>query len=243
MICPNCLSDFIPPRKDALYCGKRCRDSAYKKRKIEKAGRKLKGIDLTGMRFGRLLVLERTNERSNTFVVYLCVCDCGKQKKATTGALRSGNTRSCGCLEIENRKRINSNFSEASRKHSGWGTATYSSWSRMKDRCSNHENKDYGGRGIKICEEWINSFDAFLRDMGKRPYGHSIDRIDVNGDYCKENCRWSIPKVQCRNRTNNVYVLYEGREITVAEFAEIHSMSWSGAEKKSKRLGIYIGRR
>lgn len=242
MICVFCCERFIQPRKDAVYCGKRCRDLAYKKRKRESQPKKMRGIDLTGETFGRLKVIKRTDERYNTFVVYDCLCSCGKQTKAHTGSLKSGMKQSCGCLEIENRSRINETFGEKTKKHGGWKTAAYKSWISMKSRCSNPDEKNYFGKGIKVCDEWESSFEAFLSDMGNPPPGGSIDRIDNSKGYFKENCRWASSKEQCRNRTNNVYVEYNGVIMTVAEYAEKMKMSWSGANKKSKRDGIYIGR-
>lgn len=242
MICKSCGSEFVQPRKDAVYCGKKCRDKAYKHRKKASSAPKIKGIDLTGNVFGRLKVAKRTDERRNTFVVYLCECECGNETKATTGALRSGGKRSCGCLEVENRLNLMDAFSERAVKHGGWKTAAYKSWVGMKSRCSDLNNKDYGGRGIRVCEAWSDSFDAFLSDMGNPPPGGTIDRIDNSKGYSKENCRWATNKEQCRNRTNNAFVMHEGRIITVAEYAEELNMSWSGADKKAKRSGIYIGR-
>lgn len=242
MICVFCGDRFIQPRKDAVYCGKRCRNLAYKQRKREYQPKKMKGIDLTGETFGRLKVIKRTDGRYNTFVVYDCLCSCGKQTKAHTGSLKSGMKQSCGCLEIENRNRLNENFGERIKKHSGWKTAAYKSWIGMKSRCSDSNNKDYGGRGIRVCESWSDSFEVFLSDMGNPPPGGTIDRIDNSKGYSKENCRWATSKEQCRNRDNNVFVMHEGRIITVAEYAEELNMSWSGADKKAKRSGIYIGR-
>lgn len=242
MECKNCSKDFDPPRRDAVYCGERCRNLAYKSRKRKGRETKTRGIDLVGRRFGRLTVIERTAERQNTFVVYRCVCDCGQEKKANTGALGSGNTKSCGCLGDENRSLINSNFGDRTRTHCGWGTPTYKTWTSMKSRCADLGNKDYGGRGVRVCDEWESSFEAFLSDMGTRPPGSTIDRIDGSGDYKKDNCRWATPKAQCRNRTNNVYVSFLDRVVTMAEYAEQLNMSWSGAEKKAKRDGVYIGR-
>lgn len=242
MKCKNCGTEFIQPRADTVYCGKKCRDIAYKKRKRDAVEVKQRGIDLVGQRFGRLTVAERTKERKNTFVVYRCICDCGNEKVSNTGALRSGATKSCGCLENENRKSINANFHKKTTKHSGWGTPTYSTWRAMKSRCADPSNKDYGGKGIKVCAEWESSFEAFLSDMGHRPPGASIDRIDGSLGYEKSNCRWVVPKSQCRNRSNNVYVSFGGAVLTMAEYAEILNVSWSGANKKARREGIYIGR-
>lgn len=242
MKCHYCEKDFIKPRADAIYCNKKCRDAAYKKRKRERSPKKELGIDLTGQTFGRLTVLERTDERYNTFVVYKCLCECGNKTKANTGTLRSGSKRSCGCLEVENRERINSSFGDRTRKHGWWKKPAYKSWQAMKSRCANKNDKNYGGKGIRVCEEWDKSFERFIKDMGPPPPGGTIDRIDNSGDYTKDNCRWAVPKEQCRNRTNNSYVDFNGELITVAEYAERLGMSWSGADKKAKREGIHVGK-
>ena len=100
---------------------------------------------------------------------------------------------------------------------------TYRSWQSMRQRCSNPARASYpyyGGRGIKVCERW-NSFDNFLKDMGERPDGMWIDRIDGNGDYCPENCRWSTPKEQCRNRSSNRVITHNGQSRLMVEWSEL----------------------
>lgn len=107
-------------------------------------------------------------------------------------------------------------------KHGHWGTPTYSSWHLMRQRCSNRNNPKfpiYGGRSISVCDRW-DEFDNFLADMGERPEGMTLDRIDVDGDYTPENCRWATPKEQQNNMRSNVLVEYEGHEYTMSELAE-----------------------
>ena len=240
--CINCNDEFVPPRKDAVYCGKKCRDAAYKSRLRSRKPAKMKGLDLTGKVFGRLTVIKRTDRRYNTFVVYECICSCGNTTLANTGSLRSGSRRSCGCLEVENRTRLNKTMGDRTRVHGGWKTQAYKSWIGMKSRCNDKNNPVYGGVGIKVCQEWDESFEKFLEDMGTPPLNASIDRLDNSKGYYKDNCRWATSKMQCRNRTNNVFVNNKGVIMTMAEYAERTGMSWSGANKKSKRMGIYIGR-
>lgn len=241
MICKNCKSEFTPPRKDAVYCSKKCRDSAYKKRKREREGYKVLGLNLVGDRFGMLTAIERTDERDNSFVVYLCKCDCGGLIKVPTGRLRNGTTKSCGCLEDRNRKTLGERAAKINRRHGYWRTRTYKSWISMKSRCNDIKNKDYGGRGIEYDKKW-EDFEGFLLDMGCAPVGGSIERINNNLGYFKENCRWATPKDQARNRRTSVFVNYEGNKMTVSEYAEKIGMSWSGARKKAVREGIFLGR-
>lgn len=122
-------------------------------------------------------------------------CDCGTIKIIERGNVSSGKTKSCGCLKKEKMR------SEKT-THGLTKTPTYVSWAQMKTRCLNPNYSEffyYGGRGIKICDRW-SSFENFIADMGKRPKGKTLDRINTNGDYCPDNCRWATPLQQSRNR-------------------------------------------
>lgn len=172
--------------------------------------------DQTGRKFGRLTIIS-LHERSekSTMHKWLCQCTCGKTVVTAIQNLRTGNTRSCGCLFTESLVKRNTKHG-LTHDHKG----AYRSWKDMRQRCNNPNNKsydDYGGRGIKICERW-NSFANFFADMGDRPEKHSIDRIDVNGNYEPNNCRWATDKEQARNKRNN-HIMENGK--TLAENCEI----------------------
>lgn len=147
-----------------------------------------------------------------------CRCDCGDMRVYRLYSLRNGNTRSCGCLASEE-------FGKGCKTHGGSGLPEYVIWLGIRSRCTNLNNdawKHYGGRGIKVCEKWQESFEAFLADMGRRPSDeHSIDRFpNNNGDYEPGNCRWATAKEQMRNTRVNYLLEYEGETKCVAEWAE-----------------------
>lgn len=116
--------------------------------------------------------------------------------------------------------------------------ATYQCWLDMKNRCFNTNGQRYythGGRGITVCDEWVNSYDVFLSEMGLKPDRHTLDRVDNDGDYCKDNCVWSTPKQQARNRRSNVKVTRQGVTMTVIEWAELVGISWVAMHKRIRK--------
>ena len=149
-----------------------------------------------GDKFNFLTAVKFVEMRKNSEQYWLFRCDCCKKKMIKVSSVKNGSIKSCGCLKIGR-----SGF-----KHGMARTRVYRSWADMRQRCLNKSNtnyKYYGGRGITICQEWINSFINFYKDMGERPKGKSIDRINNDGNYCKENCKWSTPKEQMNNTRYN----------------------------------------
>lgn len=172
--------------------------------------------DLTGMKFGRWTVVECVGKDKRHNSLWGVVCDCGNKRILRTADLTSGRSRSCGCLNREL-------SAEANKTHGMGYTPTYNVWQHMKKRCYNPNSDsyhNYGGRGIRICERWLNSFENFLEDMGECPEGYSIDRIDNSGHYTPDNCRWATRSEQSRNKRNNTLITYKGETLCIAEWAE-----------------------
>lgn len=192
-------------------------------------------VNLLGGKFGRLTVVSKTTKRgSSGSVFWNCLCECGKTKDVSSSCLRTGQTKSCGCLFLD----IASEKGMAKRIHGMTLTNTYRSWGGMKQRCNNPNNEKYGiygGAGITVCDEWNKSFDNFFKDMGECPKGMSIDRIDVTKGYYKDNCRWATQKQQQNNRSNNVIITVGEVPMTMSEYCQKHGLNSDKVQQRLKR--------
>jgi len=183
----------------------------------------MKKHNLTGKIFGKLAVISRQgSDKSGKNSIWLCKCECGNFCCVVRCNLIQNHTNSCGCFAIENSIKI---FTTHGKSYS----KAYFHWTDMKTRCTNKKNKgykNYGGRGITICERWLNSFENFLEDMGYPENEMSLERIDNKKGYFKENCKWIPKNQQAKNRHVNHYIKYKGDYITAREF-------WERTGKKS----------
>lgn len=173
-----------------------------------------KKVDLINKQFGLLTVLSEHIERTNDGKVkWVCICSCGNKLITSGGNLRTGDTKSCGCMP-----------NKGTTTHGLSKTVEYHIWKGLKQRCYNpkaQHYEDYGGRGITVCHNWLNSFDIFLSDMGDMPTKkHSIDRIDNDGNYEPGNCKWSTKKEQGCNKRNNRWIEYKGTRLHLQGWAD-----------------------
>lgn len=197
--------------------------------------------DLTGMRFGRWTVLEKVLKENIPNAchdsAWVCLCECGTKKIVRGVTLLNGQSQSCGCLQKEQ-------LSKRASKHHGFGTRLYTIWNSMRQRCNNprcHAYKNYGGRGIGICHEWddyvafkdwaiLNGYDE------SAPRGeYTLDRKDVNGDYCPDNCRWANVREQSNNKRNTLVVEHGGEIHSLSEWADILGIKYCTLWKRYKR--------
>lgn len=172
-------------------------------------------IDLTGEQFGRLRVLGREGMNKHHQLTWMCECECGNRKVALGMLLRNGDVQSCGCLHKDA-------MSETFKTHGKSGTPIYAIWRSMMQRCFDKGSQAYhryGGRGISVCERW-QSFENFYADMGERPDGTSLERLDNDGDYNPENVIWADAKAQANNRRSNVVIEYNGEKKTMQQWAD-----------------------
>jgi hypothetical protein len=195
-----------------------------------------KKLNLMGMRFGHWIVIgkKRETRRGVSRVYWLCRCDCGNEKYVLGDTLKTGESKSCGCKSIYFR-------TEKTRTHGLSKTKEYNIWEQIKRRCYKPKEKHfkyYGGRGIIMCDRWLNSFENFLTDMGKRPTNkHSIDRIDNNGNYEPSNCRWALRIQQANNTRANVMIEYGGETDTMCNWARRVGIDREILRNRIQRLG------
>ena len=198
-----------------------------------------KAIDITGQRFHRLIALHATSQCSTDGIVWECLCDCGNRTKVGISKLRSGHTKSCGCFKINAVTSRSTKHGCAPRRNQ---TSTYRCWGGIIKRCTNPRDKrfeHYGGRGITVCDRW-RDFRNFLADMGERPSGYSIERIDVNGHYEPSNCKW-IPMIeQCRNTKRVIHITIGDETRLLADWARHFGIDYRLVSARLKR-GWSIG--
>jgi hypothetical protein len=196
-----------------------------------------KVIDITGQRFGMWEVLKFVRVDEYKFSLWECRCDCGKVSITRANDLKRGKSLNCGCERLRRKIEWSTKHGHASRLNR---LHEYQVWRWMKARCLNPKDcnfKHYGGRGITICPEWINNFETFLKDMGERPSpNHSIDRINVNGNYEPSNCRWATIHEQANNRRSNRIFTLNGKSQTLTQWA-IESKSSPSAIKNRLNRG------
>ena len=191
-------------------------------------------IDLTGQTFGRLTVLKRAENSPSGRSRWLCQCECGNTCIVHSTSLHSGNTRSCGCLKAEVSR-------EKATTHGMSGTSLFNVWCAMHSRClnkNNHSYGNYGGRGIRMCDEWMDSstfFDWALANGYKE--GLTIERIDVNGNYEPSNCKWITKAEQARNKTNSRIFEVDGVSASLAQLCENYNIDYSTVYQRITKLG------
>lgn len=206
--------------------------------------------DLTGQRFGRLVVLRYAGTNRHRAALFECKCDCGNQGVYKGTSLKDGTTKSCGCFYRDTRKLIgkknagvlcpdgsmNIRHGDAKKGHK---VRLYNIWAKMKGRCSNpnvDNYKFYGGRGIKVCQEW-NTYEPFRDWALSHGYSDnlSIDRIDNDGDYSPENCRWISTKEQAFNKRNSIYLEHNGERKPLKQWCEEKGVSYKAAHARYKK--------
>ena len=183
-------------------------------------------IEMTDKVFGRLTVIGFSHRSESKRIFWKCQCKCGNTANVNGANLRNGSTKSCGCLSAD----IKRDFIVKLRKtHGMTKTRTYKTWNGIIQRCLNSKNSSYhhyGGRGITVCNRWLK-FENFYVDMGDRPDDMSIDRIDNDGNYEPDNCRWATQKEQTRNARSNRLILYNGETKTMVEWSETLGLSYA----------------
>ena len=183
-------------------------------------------MNLEGTVFGRWNVISRCDDRlrpnGDRIPIWLCRCQCGTEKPVTQTSLRSGASKSCGCMKVEM-------FTRRLTKHGRSFTSDYTAWSQMRQRCSNPNSeayKNYGGLGVTVCERW-NSFENFVADMGLRPWPNAtIERKDPNGHYEPSNCKWASHSEQANNKRHHVLIEWNGKVQNAAQWEK--EFGWRG---------------
>lgn len=193
--------------------------------------------DLTGQRFGRLTVIGIDESKNTRKTYWLCQCDCGKITSTRSDRLISERVKSCGCYKSEQDAiRVSKNHT-----HKQSGTRLYGIWMGMKGRCYNPNDpvyKNWGGRGIEVCDEWRNDFACFYKWAVENGYKEdlTIDRINNDGNYTPKNCRWASPKQQARNRRSNINITIGNTTKTLTEWCELFDLPYKTVNARYKRM-------
>jgi hypothetical protein len=195
-----------------------------------------KFIDLTGKKISKWNVIQRVYKKKN-ITHWLCKCECGVHSFVIACHLLGG--KSTKCKTCHNKEAVKNRPLKHGHAIRNISRKEYSSWNSMKNRCRNlHDDhwKNYGGRGITFCDSW-NNFETFFKDMGKCPLNHTLDRIDVNGNYSPENCRWASHKTQCENKRNNVFFEIKGIRKTKTQWAREYGIPYTSFSRLIKKHG------
>lgn len=189
----------------------------------------MKAIDVTGHKYNRLTAIRRDPGKNNQ---WLWRCDCGNEVVRGVALVRYGSFKSCGCLRSE---RTRARSTTHGHKSGGETSRTLASYWHAKGRVTNPNNPKwptYGGRGITMCERWLESFSNFLHDMGEAPADHTIERIDNDGPYSPENCRWASKSDQAKNKTTTIWVEHNGERMCLADYARAMNMDYFKAHRQ-----------
>jgi len=197
-----------------------------------------KMIDLTDDRFGRLLVIG-SGARRNGRKTWVCRCDCGSTKEIPAAYLRHGGVQSCGCLRAESNAVTATARRDANAKRRN---PLYWRWGDMIQRCENPNNpswKNYGHRGIAVCDRWRGSFAAFIADMGSPPTTkHTIERINNDGGYSQDNCKWALRREQSRNQRRTILIEIDGKTMSAKDWASTTGISYQRITRAFRKNGI-----
>lgn len=194
-------------------------------------------INMSGLKYGSLTAVEEVGRNRRNQAMWLCICDCGNTPTVIGSSLRHGNTKSCGCLR--NRASAERRTTHGASKN-GKEEGAYVVWKGMRQRCLNPKNPSwahYGGRGVKICQRWLDSYAAFLEDMGERPDGLTIERKDTNGDYTPDNCVWATRQRQSRNTRQTLRIILCGQITPLVDACERFGLNHASVKVRMYREG------
>lgn len=188
-------------------------------------------VDMTGKKYSSVTAIEPVGRCSNRELLWLFVCDCGNKFESAGSDIRKGKIKTCPICSLKTKRK-------AVTTHGMTDFPEYKIWTAMKRRCYNKKSfryEDYGGRGIKVCDRWVNSFENFYADMGIRPIGWTIERINNDNNYGPENCRWATRLEQANNKRNNRIITIEGKTKTLSEWSRECSVTVGCIRQRLKR--------